>query len=61
MNELAVITGATGGIGGAIAEALCAQGYHVCLVGRDTSLPLFSASSWTAITTVLFIVFNAIF
>lgn len=35
MNQLAVITGATGGIGGAIAESLCAQGYHVCLVGRD--------------------------
>ena len=35
MNSLAVITGATGGIGGAIAEALCAQGYSVCLVGRD--------------------------
>jgi len=36
MNKLAVITGATGGIGGAIAEALCGHDYHVCLVGRDT-------------------------
>ena len=34
-SQLAVVTGATGGIGGAISEALCAGGYSVCLVGRN--------------------------
>ena len=36
LTKLAVVTGATGGIGGAISEALCAAKYSVCLVGRNT-------------------------
>ena len=34
-GQVAVITGASSGIGKAIAEALCAQGAALCLVGRD--------------------------
>ena len=34
MNQLAVITGATGGIGGAIAAALAEEGYALLLTGR---------------------------
>lgn len=35
MNQLAVITGATGGIGGAIAGALAEEGYALLLTGRQ--------------------------
>jgi short-subunit dehydrogenase len=35
LNGIAVVTGASGGIGGAIARALAAQGMSVCLTGRD--------------------------
>jgi len=35
MNQLAVITGATGGIGGAIAGALAEQGYALLWTGRQ--------------------------
>jgi NADP-dependent 3-hydroxy acid dehydrogenase YdfG len=36
-DQIAVITGASGGIGGAIATALAEQGATVCLSGRDRS------------------------
>jgi NADP-dependent 3-hydroxy acid dehydrogenase YdfG len=36
-NQVALVTGATGGIGGAIAAALANLGAAVCLVGRDES------------------------
>lgn len=35
MNQLAVITGATGGIGGAIAATLAEEGYALLLTGRQ--------------------------
>ena len=35
-NRVAVITGSSGGIGKAIAQALAARGSIVCLVGRRT-------------------------
>lgn len=34
-NQIAVVSGASGGIGGAIAAALADEGAAVCLVGRD--------------------------
>ena len=34
-NQIAVVTGASGGIGGAIASALIQGGAHVVAVGRD--------------------------
>jgi len=34
MNKLAVITGATGGIGEALADALAREGYSLLLTGR---------------------------
>ena len=34
-QQVAVVSGASGGIGGAIATALVAQGANVCLVGRN--------------------------
>jgi NADP-dependent 3-hydroxy acid dehydrogenase YdfG len=37
LSGVAVVTGASGGIGGAIARALAAQGMSVCLTGRDSS------------------------
>lgn len=36
-NQIAVVTGASGGIGGAIATGLAAEGAVVCLVGRRVS------------------------
>jgi len=35
-GQVALVTGASGGIGGAIAEALAAAGAHVVITGRDT-------------------------
>ena len=35
LTTLAVVTGATGGIGGALSEALCRAGFSVYLVGRN--------------------------
>ena len=37
LNGLAVVTGASGGIGGAIAWALAARGMSLCLSGRDST------------------------
>ncbi len=34
-NQVAVITGASGGIGSSIAQALAAEGMRLCLLGRD--------------------------
>ena len=36
-GQVAVVTGASSGIGKAIAQALCAQGAALCLVGRDAT------------------------
>ena len=37
VNQIALVTGASGGIGGAIATALAALGATVCVVGRDAT------------------------
>ena len=34
-GQVALVTGASGGIGGAIAETLAAAGAHVVITGRD--------------------------
>lgn len=48
MNRLAVVTGATGGIGSALAEALCKKGFSVCLVGRNQEKLLSTQSALKA-------------
>jgi NADP-dependent 3-hydroxy acid dehydrogenase YdfG len=37
VNQVALVTGASGGIGGAMASSLAALGASVCLVGRDAN------------------------
>jgi NADP-dependent 3-hydroxy acid dehydrogenase YdfG len=36
-EQIAIVTGATGGIGGAIASAICQAGAHVIAMGRDNA------------------------
>ena len=47
-GQIAVITGATGGIGGAIAAALAGQGATLCIFGRDRARIDAAAARWQA-------------
>jgi NADP-dependent 3-hydroxy acid dehydrogenase YdfG len=48
MNQIAVVTGASGGIGGAIAAQLAHQGAILCLVGRDKQRITNATALWQA-------------
>jgi NADP-dependent 3-hydroxy acid dehydrogenase YdfG len=49
-NQIAIVTGASGGIGGAIASALIQLGAHVIAVGRDNARLNAFAARWRGVT-----------
>jgi len=55
LSGVAVVTGASGGIGGAIARALAGQGMSVCLSGRDAARLEEVAGQITARTSEVFV------
>ena len=47
-NRIAVVTGATGGIGAAIAAALAQQAATLCILGREQARLDAAAAGWTS-------------